>query len=82
LPERAIDPAGMEDEGNMPIHELPADRRAIGIAKIEIQDSCRQVRVIGQPHRIVETRSGKHSCARVLQTRRKLETERRIVFDD
>jgi len=30
----------------MPIHELPADRRAI-----EIQDSSRQARVIGQPTR-------------------------------
>ena len=53
LAERGIDAPGMEDERDAAVEELPADERAVGIAEIEIQNTCRDVWVPGQTQRLV-----------------------------
>ena len=75
LAERAVDPAGVEDEGDAPIHKLPADRRAVGVAEIEIQDTCRQIRVVRQTKRLVQVRRGKNRCSGALQALGKVQAD-------
>ena len=82
LAERAVYPARMEDEGNPPILELPADRRAVGSAEIEIQDACRQMRMVGQPKRLIQMRRGKHPFSGALQAPGKVEADQRLIFHD
>src|SRR5262249_60179103 len=71
LPERAVDSAGVEDECDAPTHELPAERRAVGVAEIEIQDACRQIRVVRQAKGLVQLRRGG-----------KVQADEWLVFDD
>ena len=75
MSERAVDSARVEDEGDAPIHELPADRRAVGVANIEIQDACRQIRVVRQTKRVVQVRRGKDYRSRALQALGKIQAD-------
>src|SRR5215471_9007119 len=75
LSERAVDSARVEYEGDATIHELPADRRAVGLAEIEIQDARRQIRVVRQTKRVVQLRRGKNHSSRALQALGKIQAD-------
>jgi hypothetical protein len=72
----------MEDEGNPPILELAADRCAVVIAEIEIQDTCRQMRVVGQTKRLGQMGRGKNRCSGALQAPGKVQADQRLIFYD
>lgn len=70
LPEGAIKTPGVEDEGDAAVEELPTHSGAVGVSKVKVQHTGRNVGVTGQIERRVQSGSGKHRRAGILEAAR------------
>ena len=82
LPERCVKAPSVENEGDPAVHELPADRGAVGAPEIEVQYTRRDVGIGGELERLVDPGRGHDGGSCILKTPRDFKAHQGLVLDD
>jgi hypothetical protein len=71
----------VEDEGDAAVEEPPTHSGAVGVSKVKVQHTSRNVGVTGQIERLVQSGSAKHCRPGILEAACDVEPNQDLVLD-